>query len=209
MKEKLLDYKTKSKSPELAEVKYNAHGIIDFSKFINSTKLLSENKISEMRKIYKLERNEQKIKYLSYDFANNPKNFAKKINDRSIINSSVEFKTDKKINPPIKEFSNIMKKFSSKITNDCSSIDEFEETNFIENSKISDDKINSTLCHSIKIMEEDPRFNDNKSLELTHIRLCKTDKVKSKMKDFIIKNKINGHKLNFDDQKTNEQEKEK
>lgn len=89
LKDKMLNFKNKSKSPEKAEVKFNIVNKVDVTRLLNTNKQYTDSNKDDLKKIYKLNRNEKKIKFLSYDF-HQISDFKKTYNNNNNIKSKSE-----------------------------------------------------------------------------------------------------------------------
>ncbi len=88
----MLSLKPKSKSPQKAEITYNVVNNVDVGRLLNTKQHCDRTK-DDLKKIYRLNRNEKKIKFLSYDF-HQLANFQKTYNKNNINNSSCNSNND-------------------------------------------------------------------------------------------------------------------
>lgn len=144
---------SKRLSPERAAVQFNLPVKVSLNGIINAKHNLTKDDEKYLKSIYRFNRNENKIKFLSYDYSNK----------NQFSSETINYKNDKGFRKTFYDYEELIKKYSNHIKSE-KLITQQTETNMQE--KLSNSKeFHNQRNYDIKIIQNKP-FNlsvNNKS----------------------------------------------
>ena len=209
LKEKLFFHKNKSISPEKTEVTFNIVNNVDIGRLLNMNKQYTDKNKDDLKKIYKLSRNENKIKFLSYDFHqnsnlnNNNKNLCNNYENSfgfsTYNNSNVANKNKDNSNmiihkekpkPTFYGFDKTMSKYSARITNESTANYSNDNSNNITNFEKTRNKKQSGKSGIVYSFDKEADvnikfINDSRPFNLSYMKLSKFNTSQNKTKNLL------------------------